>query len=217
MKISELLLLSKEKKELAFLVGAIYGWPTLRDNKIIAKFEYKPNTGLKAKTLFTESEINSLGDKWFNTISNLLIGYNIEIDTSGGQYDKSKIQCLFDNDLNGVSDFENEINLLKFLGTVETYMLDYSDLSKKHFISGLMNSRGSIDTQANFMSIDLIGRFPKACKKSILTLENITGVYFNYNPRIMQEKSSSKNPQYRIPLDYYMHKFDWIIICIILD
>ncbi len=211
MKISELLKLSIEKKELAFLVGSIYGWPILKDNQIIAKFEYKPKNGIKSKTLFLEDDINNLGKTWLTIINKKFSNYNIYIDNTGGQYNYSKIQFCFENDVTVITNFEDESNVLKFLGILESYILDYSDDSKKYFISGLMNSRGSIDLTANFMAIDLIGKFPKACKKSILTLQNVTGVYFNYNPRIMQENSSQKNPQYRIPLDYYMHNFGLLI------
>ena len=70
---------------------------------------------------------------------------------------------------------------------------------------GFLDGRGSIDFTGHFFSIDLAQRDnPEVVKRKLNRMYDILGFKFNYNPRILQEKSNQKNDQFRIHLEYFI-------------
>ncbi|GAA7452189.1 hypothetical protein ckin116_05820 [Helicobacter pylori] len=84
-------------------------------------------------------------------------------------------------------------------------------LNQKRFLSGFFESRGSIDTQRNFLTLDYFFHSPLEFNKFhyLIDLFNIPSEALNFNSRELQHEHAQgihqRNAQFRIYLDWYLH------------
>ncbi|GAA7317439.1 hypothetical protein HpM067_12930 [Helicobacter pylori] len=82
---------------------------------------------------------------------------------------------------------------------------------KKRFLSGFFESRGSIDTQRNFLTLDYLFHSSLEFKKFhyLIDFFNIPSEALNFNFRELQHEYTQginqRNAQFRIYLDWYLH------------
>ncbi|GAA9492594.1 hypothetical protein UBN2_02210 [Helicobacter pylori] len=82
---------------------------------------------------------------------------------------------------------------------------------KKRFLSGFFESRGSIDTQRNFLTLDYFFHSPLEFNKFhyLIDFFNIPSEALNFNFRELQPEYAQginqRNAQFRIYLDWYSH------------
>ncbi|GAA7420041.1 hypothetical protein MM0352_07580 [Helicobacter pylori] len=82
---------------------------------------------------------------------------------------------------------------------------------KKRFLSGFFESRGSIDTQRNFLTLDYFFHSSLEFKKFhyLIDFFNIPSEALNFNFRELQHEYTQginqRNAQFRIYLDWYLH------------
>ncbi len=213
MKITELLKNINDIKK-SFVLGIIYGW-TLVDKKnkhIFAYSSYK--TGKKINKVFNEKPNFEEYYKKHKTKLKEFLGDEFEIELNSEIKNKFKfankrigsgISIIIENDLKNENNIDNEINILN---KIEKELIESKKESKKFFLIGLMDSRGSLDFKANFISIDIDkATNPKIVRKKLSKFNDLVGLIFNYNPRKLQRNSSKKNDQFRLNLDYFMGNF----------
>ncbi|WP_139547569.1 HNH endonuclease [Helicobacter pylori] len=84
-------------------------------------------------------------------------------------------------------------------------------LNQKRFLSGFFESRGSIDTQRNFLTSDYFFHSPLEFKKFHYLIDhfNIPSEALNFNFRELQpeyaQDINQRNAQFRIYLNWYLH------------
>ncbi|PUD51942.1 restriction endonuclease [Helicobacter pylori] len=84
-------------------------------------------------------------------------------------------------------------------------------LNQKRFLSGFFESRGSIDTQRNFLTLDYFFHSPLEFNKFhyLIDFFNIPSEALNFNFRELQPEHvqgiNQRNAQFRIYLDWYLH------------
>ncbi|WP_120910560.1 HNH endonuclease signature motif containing protein [Helicobacter pylori] len=84
-------------------------------------------------------------------------------------------------------------------------------LNQKRFLSGFFESRGSIDTQRNFLTLDYFFHSPLEFKKFhyLIDFLNIPSEALNFNFRELQHEYAQgihqRNAQFRIYLDWYLY------------
>ena len=215
MKFSKLLENIDNEKN-AFVLGMIYGWTLLdKNNKyIFAYSNYKTGSNIEKifnnKINFEEYYLKHqlklkkfLGDEFE-------IKLNSEIKKN---YEFTKkmnlgISIIFENDIKNDNGIDEELNILN---KIEKELIETSENSKRFFLIGLMDSRGSLDFTANFISIDIADKNkPNIVRKKLNKFNDLLGLNFNYNPRILQKNSDRKNDQFRINLNYYIGKYGFL-------
>lgn len=83
--------------------------------------------------------------------------------------------------------------------------------NQRLFLSGFFESRGSIDTQRNFLTLDYFFHSPLEFKKFhyLIDFFNIPNEALNFNFRELQPEYAQginqRNAQFRIYLDWYLH------------
>ncbi len=135
-------------------------------------------------------------------------------------YKESKVRVL--NALNTLSAHPiwrfNQENDTKIKGTF-VFILDNDFFNRSHsmtlnqrlFLSGFFESRGSIDTQRNFLTSDYFFHSPLEFKKFhyLIDFFNIPSKALNFNFRELQPEYmqgiNQRNAQFRIYLDWYLH------------
>ncbi|GAA8322727.1 hypothetical protein HpNP14_03840 [Helicobacter pylori] len=84
-------------------------------------------------------------------------------------------------------------------------------LNQKRFLSGFFESRGSIDTQRNFLTLDYFFHSPLEFNKFhyLIDFFNIPSEALNFNFRELQHEHAQginqRNAQFRIYLDWYLY------------
>lgn len=107
---------------------------------------------------------------------------------------KKLLNSLIDND------FFNRSNLMNLMTP-----------NQKRFLSGFFESRGSIDTQRNFLTLDYFSHSPLEFNKFhyLIDLFNIPSEALNFNFRELQPEYAQginqRNAQFRIYLNWYLH------------
>lgn len=107
---------------------------------------------------------------------------------------KKFLNSLIDND------FFNRSNLMNLM-----------TLNQKRFLSGFFESRGSIDTQRNFLTSDYFFHSPLEFNKLHYLIDhfNIPSEALNFNFRELQPEHAQginqRNAQFRIYLDWYLY------------
>ncbi|WQX20751.1 HNH endonuclease [Helicobacter pylori] len=135
-------------------------------------------------------------------------------------YEESKVQVL--NALNTLSVHKiwrfNQESVTKIKGTF-VFILENDFLTAPHsmtpnqkrFLSGFFESRGSIDTQRNFLTLDYFFHSPLEFKKFhyLIDFFNIPSEALNFNFRELQPEYAQginqRNAQFRIYLNWYLH------------
>ncbi|WQV03937.1 HNH endonuclease [Helicobacter pylori] len=135
-------------------------------------------------------------------------------------YEESKVQVL--DALNTLSVHpiwqSNQESVTKIKGTfvfiLENDFFNRSHsmtLNQKRFLSGFFESRGSIDTQRNFLTLDYFFHSPLEFNKFHYLIDhfNIPSEALNFNFRELQPEHAQginqRNAQFRIYLDWYLH------------
>ena len=214
-------LLKNDSKEKSFLLGMIYSWVMLDNTKeiILAYSSYKTGSRIE-KIMGTDFDINK---SYFEYIENLkkYINKDIEIKLNSEityKFTKTvgkgvSILIEFDQTIGENIDSEPYI-----LGLIEKAILVVEDNFEDSFILGFMTGRSSADFTANFITIDLDKRDkPEIARRKLNFLYRISNLKMNeeslninFNPRVLQPKSSKKNDQFRIPLDYFVAKYGFL-------
>ncbi len=107
---------------------------------------------------------------------------------------KKLLNSLIDND------FFNRSNLMNLM-----------TLNQKRFLSGFFESRGSIDTQRNFLTLDYFFHSPLEFNKLHYLIDhfNIPSEALNFNFRELQPEHAQginqRNAQFRIYLNWYLY------------
>ncbi|GAA8107218.1 hypothetical protein HpDR126_03530 [Helicobacter pylori] len=107
---------------------------------------------------------------------------------------KKLLNSLIDND------FFNRSNLMNLM-----------TLNQKRFLSGFFESRGSIDTQRNFLTLDYFFHSPLEFNKFhyLIDFFNIPSEALNFNFRELQPEHmqgiNQRNAQFRIYLNWYLY------------
>jgi len=118
---------------------------------------------------------------------------------------QSWVSVIIDFDVEISSDFDRENYLLWM---IEKWLIEADDNFKDIFLSWVIDSRGSPDFHRNLIAIDLSQRWrPEMARRKRNKFNDLIGTIFNYNPRLTQENSSSKNDQFRINIKYFAWKF----------
>ncbi len=135
-------------------------------------------------------------------------------------YEESKVPVL--NALNTLSKHKiwrfNQESVTKIRGTF-VFILENDFFNRSHsmtpnqkrFLSGFFESRGSIDTQRNFLTSDYFFHSPLEFKKFYYLIDffNIPSEALNFNFRELQPEHAQginqRNAQFRIYLDWYLH------------
>lgn len=209
MEFSQLLQSINDDYKNAFILGMIYGWPLIsKDNKkIYAYSSYKK--GKRMLNHFDNLDMNYFYDlhreklsEYFNISPEIIVEngtYKEEIDNKLRIGPGISIVINFDLDINNV---DPEVFILS---QIEKSLIDANSDAKHYFILGLMDARGSLDFTGKYIAIDITQQDkPDISKRKINKYYDLIGATFNYNPRILQEKSNKKNDQFRIDLKYFI-------------
>ncbi len=135
-------------------------------------------------------------------------------------YEESKTQVL--NALNTLSAHQiwrfNQESVTKIKGTF-VFILENDFFNRSHsmtpnqrlFLSGFFESRGSIDTQRNFLTLDYFFHSPLEFKKFhyLIDFFNIPSEALNFNFRELQPEYAQginqRNAQFRVYLNWYLY------------
>lgn len=201
MKFSNLLNVKSIDKQKAFVLGMIYAWPIFsKDEKVILAYSgYKIETAPRMRKNLNNPEdyyIKKHTEKlkyFLGSEYNILQNKDIQADNFD-QKILSGVGIVFNNDI------EKE----KVYGVIEKWLIDTTDNAKKYFLAGFMDGRGSLDFTAHYYTIDITqNQYPELAKRKIGRLNDILGLTFNCNPRILQANSSQKNDQFRMDMEYF--------------
>jgi len=206
MKFSKLLKIENIDKQKAFLLGMIYAWPIFSENlkTILAYSSYKIDSSPRMSSVLEFNSIYYI-EKHLNKLIKFLGNEYLVLDNNlvkenFGSFDRqvgSGVSVLIENDI--IFDKKEMV-----YGVIEKWLIDIDDEFKKYFLIGFMESRGSLDFTGKFYTIDLTQKdLPEIAKRKLNRLNDILGMVYNYNPRVLQEKSFKKNDQFRINLEYY--------------
>lgn len=209
MTFNDLLEKAKNNPKYAFFLGMIYGWPIAKDGVITAIFELLFDNRAKiVNEIFTESELLQLNDDNTSAIYNFINGTDINSSDIHIEATSDKYKCeVFFKDFDRL-DSEDVHDRAKIYGKIEKSLLEFSDQSKKYFISGMFNARGSLDFTTGFIAIDIEAkRFPQFVRRKYLAISNLSGAFYNYNPRLLQNSSNTKNDQLRPKIDLFVSVF----------
>ncbi|MCQ2658605.1 HNH endonuclease [Helicobacter pylori] len=92
-----------------------------------------------------------------------------------------------------------------------SHLMNLMTLNQKRFLSGFFESRGSIDTQRNFLTLDYFFHSPLEFKKLhyLIDFFHIPSEALNFNFRELQPEHAQginqRNAQFRIYLNWYLH------------
>lgn len=212
------LLANVNNKKYAYILGMIYGWPLYTNDfsHIFAYSSYK--TGTRIAELFHDLDMNDYYNLhkqvWINflgineelVLDNQTIKNNYEI--SGGQKIGNGVSIVVEIANGNDVLIDKEIYVLS---QIEKALIDANDESKRFFIVGLMDARGSLDFNHDYVAIDIASRdHPEIVQRKLNKFNDLLGTVFNFNPRILQERANLKNDQFRIRLRYYMGHFGFI-------
>jgi hypothetical protein len=203
MEFSELFNLTDTKKS-AYMLGLIYSWPMIDKNntKILAYSSYK--TGSRSEKHISNIDIyfKKHKEKLANFLgSDFVIKINSKINYD---FDKTKGQGV-----SVIFNFDNTNKSEIFLyGQIEKWLSNQTQKTKEFFLIGVFDGRGSLDFSGKFITLDADKQEdPQVVKRKINTYSDIVGLIYNYNPRILQPNSKSKNDQFRLDVYYFMQNF----------
>lgn len=209
MTFNELLEKAKNNPKYSFFLGMVYGWPLSNDGYIETYSEiYIDERAKVVNRLFSRQELLDLNNK--NTQAVYKFIRNTDISRDDIKIISSEKSWKF------VVQFENsqrfDVNSHKdralLYGQIEKVLLDMSVESKRYFIAGMFNARASLDFTTGYFAIDIEKReFPEFIKRKYFAISNLTGDFYNYNPRILQENANKKNDQLRPKIDLFVSVF----------
>ncbi|GAA7667259.1 HNH endonuclease [Helicobacter pylori] len=182
--------------------GCIYGVCSYKPSKFVHDYDYEESKAqvLNALNTLSKHQIWRFNQESVTKIKGtfvFILENDLLLDESS--FYKKLLNSLIDN-LScyasiPITDREYKIETNKF---------------KKRFLSGFFESRGSIDTQRNFLTLDYFFHSPLEFKKFYYLIDffNIPSEALNFNFRELQHEYTQgiqRNAQFRIYLNWYLH------------
>ncbi|MCQ2944014.1 HNH endonuclease [Helicobacter pylori] len=172
--------------------GCIYGVCSYKSSKFIPGYEESKARVLNALNTLSAHPIWQSNQESVTKIKGTFV-FILENDLNldENSFYKKLLNSLIDND------FFNRSHSMT--------------LNQKRFLSGFFESRGSIDTQRNFLTLDYFFHNPLEFKKFhyLIDLFTIPSEALNFNFRELQHEYAQginqRNAQFRIYLDWYLH------------
>ncbi|MGN8434082.1 HNH endonuclease [Helicobacter pylori] len=175
--------------------GCIYGVCSYRASKFIPDYEESKARVLDALNTLSVHPIWQSNQESVTKIKGtfvFILENDLHLDENS--FYKKLLNSLIDND------FFNRSNLMNLM-----------TLNQKRFLSGFFESRGSIDTQRNFLTLDYFFHSPLEFNKLhyLIDFFNIPSEVLNFNFRELQPEHAQginqRNAQFRIYLDWYLY------------
>ncbi len=175
--------------------GCIYGVCSYKSSKFTPGYEESKVQVLNALNTLSAHPIWQSNQESVTKIKGtfvFILENDLHLDENA--FYKKLLNSLIDND------FFNRSNLMNLM-----------TLNQKRFLSGFFESRGSIDTQRNFLTLDYFFHSPLEFNKFhyLIDLFNIPSEALNFNFRELQPEHAQginqRNAQFRIYLDWYLH------------
>ncbi|MFP6197079.1 HNH endonuclease [Helicobacter pylori] len=175
--------------------GCIYGVCSYKSSKFTPGYEESKAQVLNALNTLSVHPIWRFNQESVTKIKGtfvFILENDLHLDENA--FYKKLLNSLIDND------FFNRSNLMNLM-----------TLNQKRFLSGFFESRGSIDTQRNFLTLDYFFHSPLEFNKFhyLIDFFNIPSEALNFNFRELQPEHAQginqRNAQFRIYLDWYLH------------
>ncbi len=175
--------------------GCIYGVCSYKASKFVHDYEESKAQVLNALNTLSAHPIWRFNQESVTKIRGtfvFILENDLQLDENS--FYKKLLNSLIDND------FFNRSNLMNLM-----------TLNQKRFLSGFFESRGSIDTQRNFLTLDYFFHSPLEFNKFhyLIDFFNIPSEALNFNFRELQPEHAQginqRNAQFRIYLDWYLH------------
>lgn len=175
--------------------GCIYGVCSYKASKFVHGYEESKAQVLNALNTLSAHPIWQSNSESVTKIKGtfvFILENDLHLDENS--FYKKLLNSLIDND------FFNRSNLMNSM-----------TLNQKRFLSGFFESRGSIDTQRNFLTLDYFFHSPLEFNKFhyLIDFFNIPSEALNFNFRELQPEHAQginqRNAQFRIYLDWYLY------------
>lgn len=175
--------------------GCIYGVCSYKSSKFVHGYEESKVQVLNALNTLSVHPIWQSNQESVTKIKGtfvFILENDLHLDENA--FYKKLLNSLIDND------FFNRSNLMNLM-----------TLNQKRFLSGFFESRGSIDTQRNFLTLDYFFHSPLEFNKFhyLIDFFNIPSEALNFNFRELQHEHvqgiNQRNAQFRIYLDWYLY------------
>ncbi|RVZ61340.1 HNH endonuclease [Helicobacter pylori] len=175
--------------------GCIYGVCSYKSSKFVPGYEESKAQVLNALNTLSVHPIWQSNQESVTKIKGtfvFILENDLHLDENS--FYKKLLNSLIDND------FFNRSNLMNLMTP-----------NQKRFLSGFFESRGSIDTQRNFLTLDYFFHSPLEFNKFhyLIDLFNIPSEALNFNFRELQPEHAQginqRNAQFRIYLDWYLY------------
>ncbi|GAA8772858.1 hypothetical protein DUHN17_00120 [Helicobacter pylori] len=175
--------------------GCIYGVCSYKASKFIHGYEESKTQVLNALNTLSKHQIWRFNQESVTKIKGtfvFILENDLHLDENS--FYKKLLNSLIDND------FFNRSNLMNLMTP-----------NQKRFLSGFFESRGSIDTQRNFLTLDYFFHSPLEFNKFhyLIDFFNIPSEALNFNFRELQPEHvqgiNQRNAQFRIYLDWYLY------------
>ncbi|GAA7941515.1 hypothetical protein COL447_01510 [Helicobacter pylori] len=175
--------------------GCIYGVCSYKASKFIPGYEESKTRVLNALNTLSAHQIWQSNQESVTKIRGTFV-FILENDLNSDEnaFYKKLLNLIIDND------FFNRSHLINLMTP-----------NQKRFLSGFFESRGSIDTQRNFLTLDYFFHSPLEFNKFHYLIDhfNIPSEALNFNFRELQPEYAQginqRNAQFRIYLDWYLH------------
>ncbi|WQX36377.1 HNH endonuclease [Helicobacter pylori] len=175
--------------------GCIYGVCSYRASKFIPGYEESKTQVLNALNTLSAHQIWQSNQERVTKIKGTFV-FILENDLllDENAFYKKLLNSLIDND------FFNRSHLMNLMTP-----------NQQRFLSGFFESRGSIDTQRNFLTLDYFFHSPLEFNKFYYLIDHFTipNEALNFNFRELQPEHAQginqRNAQFRIYLDWYLH------------
>ncbi|WP_390118282.1 HNH endonuclease [Helicobacter pylori] len=173
----------------------IYGMCSYRASKFVPDYEKSKAQVLNAlNTLSTHPIWQSNQESVTKIKGTFVFILENDLHLDENSFYKKLLNSLIDND------FFNRSNLMNLMTP-----------NQKRFLSSFFESRGSIDTQRNFLTLDYFFHSPLEFNKFhyLIDFFNIPSEALNFNFRELQPEHvqgiNQRNAQFRIYLDWYLY------------
>ncbi|MCQ2813899.1 HNH endonuclease [Helicobacter pylori] len=175
--------------------GCIYGVCSYKPSKFVPDYEKSKARVLNALNTLSAHPIWQSNQESVTKIKGAFVFIlDNDLNLDENSFYKKLLNSLIDND------FFNRSNLMNSM-----------TLNQKRFLSGFFESRGSIDTQRNFLTLDYFFHSPLEFNKFhyLIDFFNIPSEALNFNFRELQPEHAQginqRNAQFRIYLDWYLY------------
>ncbi len=175
--------------------GCIYGVCSYKPSKFVPGYEESKARVLDALNTLSVHPIWRFNQEHVTKIKGTFVFIlDNDLNLDENSFYKKLLNLLIDND------FFNRSNLMNSMTP-----------NQKRFLSGFFESRGSIDTQRNFLTSDYFFHSPLEFNKFhyLIDLFNIPSEALNFNFRELQHEHAQgihqRNAQFRIYLDWYLY------------